>query len=180
MEIFFSYTIVDCFIISSYIFFRLSSCQEGFGDIYCNVKQREGEFDLSAGFLSLSFSSDSNSQHVVDEIATLLTSGRMSEENKKLLRNAYDAEEDKEKALRRVQQLAITAPEYHAIGLVRQKNNFRPLPVTNKKTCKPYKAVIHLMLYGGMDSFNLLVPHSNCLNNIGKLKCLMNCKIRSL
>jgi hypothetical protein len=86
----------------------------------------------------------------------------MSEKKRQILRNFYDAEQDKEKALRRIQQLAIVTPEFHTTGIVREKESIRPLPKVNEKTCTPYKAVVHLSLYGGMDSFNLLVPHSGC------------------
>ena len=148
----------------------MTSCQGGFGDRYCYTKQREGEFDLSAGYLSFSsFSPQTNSSEVVDEIATLLTSGRMCEDNRELLRKAYDAEQDKEKALRYIKQLAITTPEFHATSLSRQKKILRHSSNVNLKTCKPYKAVVYLLLVGGMDSFNLLVPHSGCVKNGGKL-----------
>jgi hypothetical protein len=87
----------------------------------------------------------------------------MSKEKRQLLRESYNAEKDKEKALRHIQQLAIITPEFHATGLLtHEQGNLRPLPHANTKTCKPYKAVVHLMLYGGMDSFNLLVPYSGC------------------
>lgn len=144
--------------------FRLTDCHEGFGDDYmvCKALQKEGEFELSAGHLTYSPTVKENSKLIVEEIATLLTSGRMSEDKRKFLRESYEAEQDKDKALRRIQQLAIIVPEFHATGLVREKKSFRPLSNTNTKTCKPYKAVVHLMLYGGMDSFNLLAPHSGC------------------
>ena len=86
----------------------------------------------------------------------------MSEDKREFLRESYDTEHDKDKALRRIQQLAIIIPEFHATGLVREKESIRPLPNVNSKTCKPYKAIVHLSLYGGMDSFNLLAPHSGC------------------
>ena len=143
-------------IYSSAFVFRLTSCYEGFGDYFCDPKQKEAQFDLSAGHLTFS----DNSEYVVDNVATLLTSGRMSIDNRKILQNVYNAEEDKHKALRQIQQLAIITPEFHSTGLVRQNDALRPVKSKfNSKTCKPYKAVIHLMLNGGMDSFNLLVPY---------------------
>jgi hypothetical protein len=128
----------------------------------CDSSQEEGEFDLSAGHLTFSPTLHGDSGWIVDEIATLLTSGRMSEDKRKFLRESYETEQDKEKALRHIQQLAVITPEFHTTGLVREKESIRPLPKANEKTCKPYKAVVHLLLYGGMDSFNLLVPYSGC------------------
>ena len=90
----------------------------------------------------------------------------MSEDHREILRKVYDAEPDKKQALRNIQQLVITTPEFHSTGLVFSKEIPQPLEPTglnsNVKTCTPYKAVVHLMLYGGMDSFNLLVPFGNC------------------
>ena len=140
----------------------------------CKPSQKEGEFELSAGHLTYSPTVKEDSKLIVDEIATLLTSGRMSKGKREFLRKSYGAEQDKDKALRRIQQLAIIVPEFHATGLVREKETFRPFSNTNAKTCKPYKAVVHLMLYGGMDSFNLLAPHSGC-GAYGKFLLLLTC-----
>ena len=144
--------------------FRLTKCYEGFSDDYavCNKSQKEGEFEFSAGHLKYLPTLKQDSKFIVEEIATLLTSGRMSEDKREFLQKSYDAELDKDKALRHIQLLSIIVPEFHSTGLAREKQTVRPLSNTNKKTCKPYKAVIHLLLYGGMDSFNLLAPHSGC------------------
>ena len=128
----------------------------------------DGFFEKSAGHLSFKADSSGNSSYVVNEIATLLTSGRMSNEKRTYLQNVYDSEQDKDIALRRIEELMIFVPEFHGTGLDRQKPTIKKESVKqNLKSCKPYKAVIHLMLYGGMDSFNLLAPHSGCNNNRG-------------
>lgn len=109
-------------------------------------------------------SATSNSKEVVDEIALLLTSGRMNMETRDILRHIYDSVAQKDEALRLIQQLAISAPEFHSTGLVQNKDITRPTPAPFQTTCKTYKAVINIMLGGGMDSFNLLAPYGGCKN----------------
>jgi hypothetical protein len=141
---------------------------------YCDLENipEEGEFEQSAGHLTFSSKLPQDSEWIVDEIATLLTSGRMSSTKRLFLRESYDAEQDKDRALRLIQQLTVLTPEFHANSIVRETNTVRPMPDANTRTCKPYKAVVHLLLYGGMDSFNLLVPYSGCGNN-GKFLVLL-------
>jgi hypothetical protein len=143
-------------------YFSLTSCHEGFGEYFCFSDQREGEYDKSTGYLTFLPVSPSDSKDIVDKIATLLTSGRMSDDKREYLRNVYDSEVNKDAAFRRIQELAVFVPEFHTTGLDHQTEILRPIPKVPNSACKPYKAVIHLLLHGGMDSFNLLVPHSGC------------------
>ncbi len=101
-------------------------------------------------------------REVVDELATLLTSGRLNKEKREQLYQAFEEFDDRESAEKHIQQLIILTPEFHSTGIVRELTSHRPLPAKNRKTCKPYKAVVHLMLYGGVDSYNILVPYSGC------------------
>ena len=88
----------------------------------------------------------------------MLTSGRMSNKNRDIITKAYSSSSD---SIRVAEQLFISAPEFHSTGLVRSNGINRQIePVTG--TCKSYKAVVHIMLKGGCDSYNMLVPHSQC------------------
>ena len=81
----------------------------------------------------------------------------------------YVAEKDKPKALRMAQQLVIASSEFHATGLTRKNEEIkREQTASAIKSCRRYKAVVHILLAGGCDSFNLLVPHSRCEDISGK------------
>lgn len=108
-----------------------------------------------------------NGETIVNLLATLLTSGRMNAEKRKYLVqhfNWYSSNNEYDSAVRRIQELSILTPEFHSTGIVETKSTLRSLPKANTKTCTSHKAIVHLMLYGGMDSYNLLVPHSGCRN----------------
>ena len=163
-----------CASIVSYLFnslhfrCRLTSCYAGLGGRWCfGNKNVEGAYDLAGGYLSYTPPVSSISpDEIVDDLCGLLTSGRMGNSNRSIIKDAYSgalhAGSDADSALRVAQQLIVSSPEYHTTGTVsngRTKKSYGSVPT---KTCKKYKAVVHLLLEGGMDSYNLLVPHSQC------------------
>jgi hypothetical protein len=97
---------------------------------------------------------------VVDELAMLMTSGRLSSANRHLVEVVYSRETDVKMAILKAQQLIATTPEFHSTGMVRRNGGERPEPEIPAPSSKPYKALVYLMFNGGMDSFNMLVPHS--------------------
>ncbi len=106
-------------------------------------------------------------ENIIDELATLLTSGRMSRVNRDIVRDTYltvhSETNDRVLALSIIQQLMVTSAEFHTNVLTTNTPRIRDTgKLDAKKTCKKYKAVVHILLPGGMDSYNLLVPHSNC------------------
>ena len=55
------------------------------------------------------------------------------------------------------------APEFHSVNEPAPRGTPRP-PVQSTATLgRPYKAIVVLFLAGGLDSWNLLVPHSGCV-----------------
>jgi hypothetical protein len=95
---------------------------------------------------------------VVNELATLLTAGRLGPENRRLIEQVYA--ESETQALAKAQLLVASSPEFHVTNLVRQSGRKRPeIPGTTPST-KPYKAVVYMLLQGGVDSFNMLAPHT--------------------
>jgi len=63
-------------------------------------------------------------------------------------------------AIINAQQLIITTPEFHTNGLSEKTGNPRPQAPPLDASGKPYKAVVMVMLRGGYDSYNMLVPES--------------------
>ncbi len=121
----------------------------------------EGDYGTSIGRLTYSRSGDD----VIDDLATILTSGRMSTKTREVIKSHYSATKDSDSALRLAEQLVIAAPSFHTTGKSEDVQTARVEPLPAKKTCKRHKAVVHLMLKGGCDSFNVLVPHSKCDKN---------------
>jgi uncharacterized protein (DUF1501 family)/uncharacterized protein (DUF1800 family) len=107
---------------------------------------------------------DSSADDIINDLSTILTSGRLSPENKQIIKNAFEqtiAEGKGEyEAMINAQQLIVLSPEFHTNSLARKTNQPRELPGTPDPTGVPYKAIIHLMMAGGMDSFSVLVPKS--------------------
>jgi uncharacterized protein (DUF1501 family) len=127
-----------------------------------------GNFNTSFGYLgySASYSSDSGVV-VVDELATLITSGRLSPENREIIAHAYEdvgGATNAGTALRVAQELISTSPEFHSTSLNRKSTPAQPRQVSPDPTPSndPYKAIVYVHLFGGMDSFYMLAPHSSC------------------
>jgi uncharacterized protein (DUF1501 family) len=104
---------------------------------------------------------------VVNDLATLLTSGRLSPENRQIIKEAFTetlsngvTDNLLREALINAQQLVALSPEFHSNSLARKRNKNREPPEHQEARGIPYKAVIHVMLSGGLDSFNVLVPES--------------------
>ncbi len=105
------------------------------------------------------------SNAVVDELSILLTAGRLGSKAKSIIVDAFDNAGNANDGLTVAQQLIISSSEFHATNSVKSLDKPRDKYVLPQPTEKPYKAVIYLMLSGGCDSFNMLVPHT-CRNGL--------------
>lgn len=152
----------------SLVKFGLSSCNGGFGyrTHNCNL----GEVS-SAGYLSYQTEDMEDAGAIIDELASLMTSGRMNKESRSIMKSAYDAEHDKTQALILAQQLVLTSPDFHSTGMS-QRKDMEDEEIDNTKSCRRYKAVVHILLKGGADSYNMLVPLSDCRSKSGSTKDL--------
>jgi len=147
--------------------YGLLSCMHGFGvkpKDGCS-RLKEGDFSRSSGKVSYEPARNSDTAAIIEELSTLLTAGRLSDTNKEEIIAQYKArekEEGKEAALRLALQLMIATPEYRTSGVTRKAEDEARPQAASQPTCKAYKAVVFLMLQGGADSYNMLVPHSGC------------------
>lgn len=101
-----------------------------------------------------------------------MTGGRLSNIARATLESAYNEEltaGGSVKALRMLQKLILTTPEFHTTSVFNEIEESRPEPPRPDPPTNPYKALVYVNLNGGMDSFNVLVPHSNCIGNKGKI-----------
>lgn len=102
---------------------------------------------------------------ILDDLSMLLTSGRLSPKNRAVIKSVVEPEFNTgnvAKSIRMAQQLLFATPEFHSTTVTRNTNEVRELSGYTAPPAAPYKAVVLLMLLGGADSWNLLVPHSNC------------------
>lgn len=148
----------------SLVKFGLTECWGGLAN-YCSSSIQEGSFNNARGHLSWKPTNWTNTE-VIDQLSTILTSGRLNTNSRELILKEYDkilsTTENNDTALRFAQQLILTSPEYHTTGSFNNSLKKRPRRSYSQKSCKKYKAVIHLLLEGGLDSFNMLVPYSGC------------------
>jgi len=101
---------------------------------------------------------------VVDDLSTLLTSGRLSDANRKVMTDAYNytmsLKKDPYEAMVNVQQLLVASPEFQTTSTPALIGETRPLPTKPKQSGNSYKAIIYVFLSGGADSYNMLVPNT--------------------
>ncbi|KAL3805312.1 hypothetical protein HJC23_009019 [Cyclotella cryptica] len=150
----------------------LTSCSGGIGSFSTKgIIQTCGRTSDAPGNLTFRPSGDtSSSSNVLAQLATLLTADRLDAESRNLIESAYSAalaSQGESSALKAVQTLLVSAPVFHATNKaapLKEKRSSTP-PAKEDKN-EPYKAIIHLNLFGGMDSMNLLVPHPDDCSNL--------------
>ena len=153
----------------------MSPCYYGFGSAPWPSQQTK-HCKYPHGKLSLISGLDpSSAEEAVSQLATLITSGRLSQASHDLIVEQYNTtfySENAETALKTALHLLIVSPEFHSTNPVRPSGLPR-LPRPQPGTVdEPYKAIVYVYLFGGMDSFYMLAPHSTCDVYHGKLQAL--------
>ena len=140
--------------------YQISPCNSGFGPGDDTNTCQEGDFSKANAVLSFE-RNNSDAETVVNELSTLLTNGRLSTANKEIIKGAYTSKlPDQAAALRIAQQLIVTSPEFHTTNTIRKSGDTRTLAQNPQPSGVPYKAVVMVMLAGGADSYNMLIPHT--------------------
>eukprot|EP00956_Cyclotella_meneghiniana_P035458 scaffold115176_cov24-Cyclotella_meneghiniana.AAC.2 len=142
----------------------LSKCSGGIGGSLTagrNCNDNPGE---PVGSLTFVPQGDtSSSSNVISQLATILTADRLDDDSKSIIGDVYEAilaSDGEEAALKAAEVLMVSAPVFHATNKAEPISEERTsTPPTPKDESEPYKAVIHLNLFGGVDSMNVLVPH---------------------
>jgi uncharacterized protein (DUF1501 family)/uncharacterized protein (DUF1800 family) len=120
-----------------------------------------GAFQRATGVLGYEPTSSASSAETIDDLATLLTAGRLSSNNRRLITAAYDAfQGDLRAKLRYAQQLIVSSSEFHSTVSPKHSDVGRPAPSGVSGSTGDYKAVIYLFFSGGADTFNMLAPYS--------------------
>ena len=112
----------------------------------------------------------------INELDLLLTNGRLSVESRSSISASYGKilkESGKTVADSYALQLFFTSPEFHITNAPKDQcfnseaSLAKPFEATTRiassaATTSSHKAIVYLSLDGGADSFNMLVPHSDC------------------
>lgn len=155
----------------SLIRYGLSACHGGLArdtwweDIDCDSFSAGAINEGSLGRLTYSPSDSSSAETITDELAALLTGGRLSLASREIIDEVINAETNPTLAMIKAQQLIALSPEFHSTNMARKTGASRPEPRTPPASTKPYKAVVYVLLDGGVDSFNMLAPHSCTATN---------------
>jgi uncharacterized protein (DUF1501 family) len=126
-----------------------------------------GSFERGSAYLSF-VETNSTSDKLVDELSTLLTQGRLSQENRDIIIAALDDyapnpnSGDVVAAKRRfAMQLIVSAPEYHTLATVKKSGKPRAEAAsTGSSNSTDYKATVLLFFDGGADTYMMLPPHT--------------------
>eukprot|EP00536_Pseudo-nitzschia_multiseries_P010764 jgi/Psemu1/204058/e_gw1.338.42.1 len=160
--------------IISYLKYGATSCYGGFGSVQpstCSIgatTPNNGESTYDPGSNGLTKSTE-----IVADLATLLTSGRLDDDKRKVIEDAFEETvangKSSKEATITAQQLIVASPEFHTTNLGHVIGQTRSLPLLPESKTNSYKAVIFVMLPGGYDSFNVLVPKTcSATNSEGK------------
>ncbi len=134
------------------------------GNYYDNV---DGKYRM--GELTFTPSNPNNAEDVVNELSLVLTGGRLNQDSRSVIASAYASAGNNADGLRLAQKLVFSTPEYHSTNTFDSTGELRPETEFPAPSNKRHKSIIFLKIDGGMDSFNLLIPHSGCSG--GKSKC---------
>ena len=147
----------------SLIKYGMAFCFGGFGgfEAWCGLED-EGGRNLAWGEITLTPENINDNESVVNELATLLTAGRLNSQSRDIIKNEIAGIPDADARFRLAQQLVVISPEFHSTNLVQFTGVDRAPPDEVQPSSRPYKAVVYFLAAGGMDSFNLLVPYSGC------------------
>lgn len=156
----------------------LTNCRDGFGRgndggrvarTCNNLASRQATSD---GRLTFEPRDNSSAAAVVRELADILTGGRVLEGEPTWRKTVEEyervfAEEGNqtEPAVRHATKVLVSAPEFHTSGVHKARasgQNHTLDAGAGAGRGRPFKAVVVVNLRGGADSFNMLVPHSEC------------------
>ncbi|CAB9496881.1 Protein of unknown function (DUF1800) [Seminavis robusta] len=139
--------------------YGLNNCVSGFGPTAFQMSRfcSSATIGSTVGVGGFGFT-PSSTDAAVDELATLMTAGRLSPEKRTKLKSLYDSPIES-------QMLISSTPEFHATGVTQTTGVSRPPKPAATASSTPYKALVYVFLPGAYDSWNTLVPHTCTVTN---------------
>lgn len=109
-----------------------------------NCADHEGDTSLTPAAISYQPSSTATVDDVLNELSVLLTAGRLSDNNRNIIRSAMNDyfATDVGKATRIAQQLLLSTPEFHATSMPRKQGQLREIGGYSSTPTEPYKALV--------------------------------------
>jgi uncharacterized protein (DUF1501 family) len=146
----------------------LSVCGNGFGSWvpFKTCDSNAADPDRADGRLSYAAPPEYTSAQVVDELALLLTANRLNDSTRTVLIREYNLvlnqTNNSTMALRHLIKLFLNSLEYHTNGFNLLSGSPRPARPTVPSQRRKFKAIVIVFEGGGSDSFNRIVPLSDC------------------
>lgn len=155
--------------ITSLIDNGLTSCDSGFG-VSNNYGGRTcvatGPHATSDGSLAYVPAEEATTSDIIDELNLLLTAGRLNQHTREMLAREYDSIRTNATyapaALRHAVKLLVSGSEFQTSSFNLLTQQQRTVPTGVASQGRRFKAIVVVFEYGGCDSYNVLVPHSNC------------------
>lgn len=125
----------------------------------------EGDTDDGQGYLTYTIPSGASVDEALDDLALLLTGGKLSMTNRGIIRSVMNQyyTSDKNKATRIAQQLLLATPEFHTWGSIHSNSGVqRQIEGYTQPPSHSYKSVVFFFMGGGADSYNMIVPTGGC------------------
>mmetsp|Transcript_2571 Transcript_2571/g.3796 ORF Transcript_2571/g.3796 Transcript_2571/m.3796 type:complete len:532 (+) Transcript_2571:492-2087(+) len=102
-----------------------------------------------------------NITELVSEVSLILTAGRLSQDNRDTIETACSSEPDLNAQYRCIQQLIVFSAEFHSTNTMQKSGEARAVDTTTaSNSTESYKALVHIYLAGGLDSYHMLAPHT--------------------
>ena len=153
----------------SLIRFGLTKCNDGFGSTLLKSEYRcqknlniiPNSRTTADGWLNYEPDNISDPNQTIEELNLLLTGGRLDNVTKNLMHSAYSTDLSYA-GLRKAQELLSISAEFHTTNNNVLTDKEPPTSEDVQSQNRSYKAIVVVFLHGGCDSFNLIVPHSEC------------------
>ena len=113
---------------------------------------------------------DAASSAAIDQLDLALTGGRLRPESRAVILEQVQAQDElggSPAALSTLFSLMLNSIEFSVTGAYHFSTGEAavPEPMPTPPEITDYKAIVYVYLNGGLDSFNLLMPHSGCQSN---------------
>ena len=146
--------------------YGLDRCFGGFGETLDWAGGKSCENRVAGEYISMSskpgfIPDDASSPFgIVDDLSTIMTSGRLSPQHRESIMDLVGSEKDPLIGIIKAEQLIASSAEFHSTGTVVPRAETRVNAPEVETADDSYKALVVLMLGGGCDSYNLVVPHT--------------------
>jgi hypothetical protein len=137
----------------------LTECDSGFGSWLRDSCAADGT-------LNYTVQSSAAPVEIVDDLGLLLAAGRLETPTKDYAVSQYSAVLNSTKsstlALKQAMKILITSREFNSNSIPLVKNSKRPYVAPRKSNGRRLKSLVVVFERGGSDSWNRIVPLSNC------------------